>query len=128
MTPPPTHYTVCEGGSWLPWPPFRMSNGTAKLHAIRFADNTVLDVVNGWRTNTMSSRTIILCDACGQPATETDRNCSFALIKGDTRVASEMGDFCDACQTAASIAISDWKTARLAWGRNQRNISGAIGR
>ena len=48
--PEPVAYNNIEGGNWIPWSNIQTS--TSVIHAIRFSDGSVLDVVNGWRKNT----------------------------------------------------------------------------
>ena len=37
-----------EGDEWTPWNP-KQTNTVYAIHAIRFADGSIFDVVNGWR-------------------------------------------------------------------------------
>ena len=64
----PREYTDCEGGSWQPWQARAVSNEELyrkkcaaahgqpciwieciQVHALKFADGTIWDAVNGWR-------------------------------------------------------------------------------
>lgn len=55
--PTPLAILDYEGGRWQPWKTHAGSN----VHAVLFADGSVFDVVNGWR-----SRKIPVCPNCGE--------------------------------------------------------------
>lgn len=48
--PVPTLYTIREGGDWFAWPMRHTVGGMERrIHAIKFADGSILDTLNGWR-------------------------------------------------------------------------------
>lgn len=46
--PAPTHYLPAEGGCWQEWTSVFVDRPRA-VHAIKFSDGSIFDVVQGWR-------------------------------------------------------------------------------
>ena len=42
--------TAYEGGKWRPFLPGQINTPANTIHAVRFADGSVWDCYNGWRT------------------------------------------------------------------------------
>lgn len=51
MKPAPAHICPTEGDEWIPWEFWNKRQGrdAMRAHAIRFADGSIWDCVNGWR-------------------------------------------------------------------------------